>query len=67
MANQHKHDYDGIKVYTNKGVPQSAILYPTLFLLFIGDLITKLHSSTSKIYAYADEIAILTEENAAHL
>ena len=59
--------YDGIKVSTNQGVQQGAILSPTLYLLFIDDLITKLYSSTSKIYAYADEIAILTEENAAHL
>ena len=47
----------------NKGVIQGGTLSPTLFTVFINDLIDKLEKLDLYVFAYADDIAILGKGN----
>lgn len=47
-------------VYTGRGVPQSAVLSPTLFNVMINDL-WECMPRAAKVYAFADDIVIIVE------
>ena len=48
------------KVPMDIGVPQGAVLSPTLFALYINDLLTKLNEET-ECYAFADDLVIIAK------
>jgi hypothetical protein len=54
-------DFDGQKVTTETGVAQGAVLSPTMFNLFINDLIEELNNLSTQItaYAFADDLVVI--------
>ena len=43
----------------NQGVIQGGIISPTLFTVFVNDLLNSLDSKGYQVFAYADDIAIV--------
>ena len=43
----------------NQGVIQGGIISPTLFTVFVNDLLNSLDSGGYQVFAYADDIAIV--------
>ena len=55
-----KADIDGEKIAMDIGVPQGAVLSPTLFALYIDDLLTQLNEGT-ECYTFADDLVIVAK------
>ena len=53
-------EIDGRRVNMDIGVPQGAVLSPTLFALYINDLLIRLNEGT-ECYAFADDLVIVAK------
>ena len=54
-------NYDGNRTETRVGVPQGAITSPTLFNVYIDDLVSTLSQTSEKVLAFADDIALFAK------
>ncbi|GIX88620.1 RNA-directed DNA polymerase from mobile element jockey, partial [Caerostris darwini] len=59
--------YKNIEVFYNQGVPQGSCLGPTLWNIFINDLLAKDFGEETEIQAFADDIILMTKEKASYI